>query len=60
MDWEGALEHWTHLAECSPWNPCLLDMYALDSEMCHLGLECFTCGPIYCLVRLLVVDKATL
>lgn len=36
--------------------PCWLDVLTLELDMCHLALECFMCGPIYCLVRFLVVD----
>jgi hypothetical protein len=54
----GALEEerWTHLVECSTLEPCLLDVHVLELDMCHLELERFTCGPILCRVRLLVVD----
>jgi hypothetical protein len=39
-------EFWTHLVECSTLDPCLLDVHALELDMCHLELECFTCGSI--------------
>jgi hypothetical protein len=49
-------EHWILLEACSTLEPCLLDVHALELDMCHLGLECSICGPKLCRVRLLVVD----
>jgi hypothetical protein len=49
-------EHWTNLVEHSTLDPCLLDVLTLELDMCHLELEHFTCGPIYCLVRFFVLD----
>jgi hypothetical protein len=35
---------------------CLLDMHALELEMCYLELEHSTRGPFSCVDRLIVVD----
>jgi hypothetical protein len=50
-------EYWTHLMHCSPCESFLFYVHALELDTCHLELEHFTCGPIYYLVRLFVVDK---
>jgi hypothetical protein len=49
-------ECWTFLEEYSILEPYLLDMHALELDMCHLELECSTCRPILYRVRLLVMD----
>jgi hypothetical protein len=54
--WRPLEEHWTYLVEHSTLDPCLLDILTLELVLCHLELQQFTCGPIYCLVILLVVE----
>jgi hypothetical protein len=36
--------------ESSPLDPFLLDVHALELDMGHLELDCFTCGYVSCLV----------
>jgi hypothetical protein len=53
-------ERWTFLEKHSTLDPCLLDMHALELDIYHLELQCFTCGNVNCLVRLLGANEVPL